>query len=444
MRRKFLSFQMKKHLAQGFTGLLAFVACLPVSFSAEPLPDSTFSYQTPAFVRQDALHDPGNKIDSAFKIPAALFKRTAFWFDIYTQYGENDFIIHDVRYPWIIFKVVNISDIMNSNLPKWTKFHKAEAYVHNQVKLVRQHLATLARQRELSYPTESQRDIIAQYSEIKMPLRKILRAAAGNVRVQLGQKDFFTAGLLYSDAYLPIMEQEFSARGLPTELTRLPFVESSFNVKAESKVGASGIWQIMPYTGRRYLTINNIIDERNSPLKATLVAAELFKQNFHEFKSWPLAITAYNHGGSGLETARKKLHSSDLAKIIERYHSKSFKFASANFYTCFLAALHAQKYHDEIFPTLALDQHSELEYHVASLEHSEKIQNLMHTLHLSREDLLIYNLDLREAIRMNAKLPRGYSLILPVTKEAKIMREFESKHRTVREASLRLRSNTSS
>ena len=420
----------------------------PNRLSAANLPDAppVLNYSAPQFERVDALNDPQNRLSEEFKIPSRLRDRTAFWFDIYTKYGGNEHVIHHVLYPWIIFKVVDTTEILNSSLPKWTKYHKAEDLVKAEVALIRKSLRTLSARRNLNDPknlTPTERLVLDKLSVLPGRIEKNVRIASQNVRVQLGQKDFFVSGLIYSASYLPIMEHEFQTSGLPTELTRLPFVESSFNVKAESKVGASGIWQIMPYTGRQFLTVNETIDERNSPLKATLVAIELFKQNFRQFKSWPLAVTAYNHGGHGLREATRKLHSDDLAQLIEKYHDGSFKFASSNFYTCFLAALHAQKYHKEIFPNLLLESAAGLEYHVIALARPLKPQALMKQLQISREDLLIYNLDLKKAVERNSMLPKGYHLVLPVTASDKILQAFKAKQKTIREASLRLKVNTS-
>ena len=134
------------------------------------------------------------------------------------------------------------------------------------------------------------------------------------------------------------MESIFLDHKVPTIITRLPFVESMFNTKAQSKVGASGIWQFMPQTARRFILLTPIVDERNSPIKATRAAAKLLSENFQELGSWPLAITAYNHGSIGLTKAIRFLGSRDIGRIVESYESPSFGFASRNFYAEFLAA----------------------------------------------------------------------------------------------------------
>ena len=86
------------------------------------------------------------------------------------------------------------------------------------------------------------------------------------------QSSCLEAGIGYSSQYLPVMENIFKERELPVELTRLPFVESSFNVEAFSKAGASGIWQFMPATGSQLMKVGDRVDERHlAPLSRHLL-----------------------------------------------------------------------------------------------------------------------------------------------------------------------------
>jgi hypothetical protein len=83
------------------------------------------------------------------------------------------------------------------------------------------------------------------------------------------------------------MKQIFNKFGLPDDLVYLPHVESSFNPKAYSKFGAAGIWQFTRSTGRQYLTVDYAVDERRDPIRASVAAARLLKQNYKKFKKWP-------------------------------------------------------------------------------------------------------------------------------------------------------------
>ena len=149
------------------------------------------------------------------------------------------------------------------------------------------------------------------------------------------------------------MERIFINEGLPSDLTRMAFVESMFNLNARSKAGASGIWQFMPRTARRFMIVNRFVDERNSPIKATRGAAKLLKHNYRKLGSWPLAITAYNHGVAGMSRAVRKTRTTNFDKIIDNYKSRTFGFASRNFYAEFIAARNVyNKFYDRgVFPS---------------------------------------------------------------------------------------------
>ena len=171
------------------------------------------------------------------------------------------------------------------------------------------------------------------------PAPAALREAAGRVRFQLGQSYRFRAGLERSGAWRPHIARTLAAAGLPAELIALPHVESSFDPFAGSKVGAAGLWQFMPGTGKLYLRVDAAVDERYDPFRATEGAVQLLANNFRLLGSWPLALTAYNHGAAGMRRARDTMGTDDFAVIARRYRGPTFGFASRNFYPSFLAAL---------------------------------------------------------------------------------------------------------
>ena len=175
------------------------------------------------------------------------------------------------------------------------------------------------------------------------------RKAVDQVRFQGGIREAFRAGLVRSGAYLPIIEPIFERAGLPRELTMLPHVESSFRNDARSKSGASGIWQFIRSTGRRFLTINSHVDERHDVRLASIAATKLLKENYRLLGTWPLAITAYNHGAWGMKKAVAKTGTKDIGKIVRRYRGRAFGFASRNFYAEFLAAVHVANNYERYF-----------------------------------------------------------------------------------------------
>lgn len=399
-----------------------------------PIENGSHSDRSKRFSKEQILNDADNRISDEFSIPKGLEKRTAFWFDVYTRYTDKQHIVHHVLYPWIVYKVIDTTEIENSNLHRWTKYHKAKQFVRNETAKVRKALQSLAKRKSYAKLPPLEKELFDALKEVKGPRKKVFREAATNLRVQLGQRDFFLSGLESSAKYLPYMEQEFIASGMPVELTRLPFVESSFNEKAHSKVGASGIWQIMPSTGRAYFQVNDFIDERNSPLKASIAAIEILRSNYKQLKQWPLAVTAYNHGAGGVKKALKASRTSDLASLVAKYHEGSFKFASANFYTCFLAALHAERYHREIFSTEELSRALPMAHNVFMLGAPMRVKQLIQLSGLTKEQFLTYNMDLKNAAAKNIMIPRGFKILLPPEAKATLEQRLVGTPHLIKEA----------
>ena len=363
-------------------------------------------------LREKVLNDFGNRIAPEFHIQSGLRQRTEFWFDIYARYGEAFHIIHHVRHPWIIYRVVDTTELLRTGKgPLWLRRDRGNKLARKQLAEIRAALIKLSKRSSYTNLSGLEKEMYDKLIPVNGPRKKVFREAAQQVRSQLGQRDFFQSGLVNSSKYLPYMEEEFRRRNLPVELTRMPFVESSFNEEARSKVGASGIWQIMPRTGKAYMIVNDHIDERNSPLKATATAARLLRSYFRALDSWPLTITSYNHGIGNIQKAVRAARSRDLAEIIARYHQGDFRFASSNFFTCFLAALYAEKYNELIFKDVPREPLQE--YEPLQLTGRTGVKQLQRMTGMTSTELLRYNLDIKSALRGNALLPRGFELHLP-------------------------------
>lgn len=244
------------------------------------------------------------------------------------------------------------------------------------------------------------------------PAPAALREAAGRVRFQLGQSDRFRAGLERSGAWRPHIARTLAAAGLPAELIALPHVESSFDPFAGSKVGAAGLWQFMPGTGKLYLRVDAAVDERYDPFRATEGAVQLLANNFRLLGSWPLALTAYNHGAAGMRRARDTMGTDDFAVIARRYRGPAFGFASRNFYPSFLAALTIDQDPGRWFPGVV--RAPEAAYTEIELPRSAWMVDLQRTVGLPTTQLRELNPALREAAwRGERPLPAGYRLRLP-------------------------------
>jgi len=293
---------------------------------------------------------------NVFETPEGLKGRVEFWKQIYSKYSTDQGVLHDP----VTLEIYDRVD--------FEPYHEGESLTVNarlRQKIVDQRRSEISdrllalqdrfdRERNATpFADEpSKASSIFQLSGKDLRYWKLFendsdpakfKKAAARIRFQLGQRDKFLLGIYYSGRYLKQMEAIFRDEGLPIELTRLPFVESSFNTKARSKVGASGIWQFMRKTAKPYLKIRSSVDERNDPLLATRAAARLMRANFGMLHSWPLAVTAWNHGPSGVRSITQKMSTEDLATIVNTYSSRTFGFASQNFYACFLAALSVER-----------------------------------------------------------------------------------------------------
>ncbi len=255
---------------------------------------------------------------SQFTATAQLSDRVEFWRKIYSEYTTRQGVFHLAEDPNFILGEINLADIYdNSVLNEATKIQKA----HLKIKQERTRIA-----------------------------KKWKISQVNRIRLQMGLKDRMQKALFLSGRYLPMMEKIFKQHGLPVELTRIVFVESSFNVAAQSKVGASGLWQIMPSVAKPLGYMTSDYDKRNHPMYATELAAKILKSNYDKLGSWPLAITAYNHGLSGTARMKLKAKSNQIEDLIEsEQRTRSWGFASKNFYACFLATLEVERRANELF-----------------------------------------------------------------------------------------------
>ena len=107
--------------------------------------------------------------------------------------------------------------------------------------------------------------------------------------------------------YMPVFEEALEAYQLPLELKYLPIIESALNPKAVSRVGATGLWQFMPATGKQYgLELNSLVDERRDPVKSSYAAARYLKALYRIFGDWNLVIAAYNCGPENINKAIRR------------------------------------------------------------------------------------------------------------------------------------------
>jgi membrane-bound lytic murein transglycosylase D len=264
---------------------------------------------------------------SAFPRPQGLVPAIDFWTRIYSEIDSDTGLIHDDRRLNRVYRTL----YLNPGAPPAAQ----EAAIQRALTDHRQALLRLAAGKRTALTTAEQQALTVWGADAT-PTE--LEAAAERVRFQRGQADRFRRGLVRSRRWSHRIRTILQSQGLPPALAAIAHVESSYNPIARSKAGAVGLWQFMPATARRYLQVDDMLDERLDPFKSTQAAALLLKQNHAVLKSWPLAITAYNHGLSGVLRAKRELGTNNLAEIVEKYRGDRFGFASRNFYAAFLAA----------------------------------------------------------------------------------------------------------
>ena len=284
---------------------------------------------------------PAFATSDVFPRPAGLEPDIRFWTRVYTEIDTNAGLIHDARSLAVVYEIIRF--------PKGASQRKRNKLVRDTKKKYQRILTTLASGKRSRLSADEKRVLIMWSESVS---KTILKRASGDVRFQLGQSNRFREGLIRSGAWQAHMRVTFRDAGLPEELASLPHVESSFNTQARSKVGAAGMWQFTRSTGRRFLQIDHVVDERFDPYKATRAATQLLNHNLAVTGSMPLALTAYNHGAAGMRRAAQKLGTQDIETIVRKYRSRTFGFASRNFYVAFLAAVDvekdAQKYFGDI------------------------------------------------------------------------------------------------
>lgn len=142
---------------------------------------------------------------------------------------------------------------------------------------------------------------------MEMPYNEIVQKFIDRYTGRLRRSVSYMLGA--SNFYMPIFEDALMAYDVPLELKYLPVIESALNPKATSRVGAAGLWQFMPSTGKQYgLEINSLVDERRDPVKSSYAAARFLRDLYKIYGDWSLVIAAYN---CGPENVRKAIQRSN-------------------------------------------------------------------------------------------------------------------------------------
>lgn len=334
--------------------------------------------------------------DTLFPVPDNLKENVEFWTIIYTKTGVTEGLIHDRDYPLIIYDKIKIGKLWGRSLDHFLDYEKER--IGTAIKNVRQN------------DSSEWMDLEWKIAELygRLPA-KALDSAEYRIRFQQGLKEKYIKGLEHSGALIDSMRTIFSEYGIPPKLAFLPHVESSFDPKAFSKAGAAGIWQFMPETGKRYLTINKIFDERKDPILSTIAAARLLSANYKLLKSWPLTVTSYNYGINGILRAVEKIGTRDIGLIIEKHDSPIFRFASKNFYSCFIAAAQIAENPQEYLGEIHFQPPNRIR-EITLLSQMAPLE-ICRMLEIPQERFIELNPSIRESVYKNRRtIPGGYKI----------------------------------
>jgi membrane-bound lytic murein transglycosylase D len=327
-----------------------------------------------------------------FPVPDNIRPAINFWTKVYTEVDTQSGFLHDAEDLSIVYqKLDRDRELINSTRDK-----------------IREELHVLASGKR-SGLTPSQQRLLDLWGDDTPNDR--LATAANNIRWQLGQSDRFIAGIKRSGAYRNHIENVIRSKDMPIELAILPHVESSYHPGAYSSAAATGMWQFVRSTAQRFMRVDYVVDQRLDPYAASNGAMELLEYNYNALGSWPLALTAYNHGANGIARAIRDVGSTDIGRIIADYKGPRFGFASRNFYPQFLAALHVDQNAQEYFGPVLKDR--EPDFQTVELDAFIDAEILAETLGVSVNSLQRDNPALQPAVWSGTKrIPKGYELKL--------------------------------
>ena len=339
--------------------------------------------------------------EELFPRPAELEPDINFWVSIFTEYSSDQGVLHDNRYLGVVYEQVP--------MPASTGRRTRQREVQVRRKRYQGILGKLAGGKHDNLTAEEQRVLALWPADVSTAT---LKGAVDRIRYQQGLSDRFREGAIRSGRWRDYIKAELAKHGVPKELVALPHVESSYNPDARSHVGASGIWQFTRSTGRRYMQVDHVLDERNDPFSATGAAAKLLAYNYSIAGNWPMAITAYNHGLAGVRRAMRKHGDTAYAEILREYRGRTFGFASRNFYVAFLAASQVDRNIEQYFPGIVQDV--PVDYQQYRLPDYMPAADVAEVLGVGEGLLAQHNPAVQATIWQGSKyLPRDFEVRLP-------------------------------
>ncbi len=357
------------------------------------------------------------RCDATFPCPPELQRRVDFWAMVFREWHTGQLVFHNTKHPERVYKVVDTgASCRRRNEPR--EVRRERQSIRSQLLKVAGKLERGERQF-----TASERHLLGLFPGKKAAE---VRAAADNIRCQQGNRDRFAKALHRAGAYHDMIAKALREAGLPADIVYLPFVESAYNPDAYSRVGAAGLWQIMPRTARTLgLEVSATLDERMDPEAATRAAMRYFTRSTAVMTEAaraadpkvragelnPFVITSYNYGIAGMKRAIKQV-GPDYIRVLETYRSRAFRTAVRNFYASFLAARHVAQNAPRYFGEVR--RAPPLRYDTVVLKRPTSVQRIEEVFGVGTDELKTLNRAWTRYVWNGWRfVPEGYPLRLP-------------------------------
>jgi len=265
---------------------------------------------------------------------------------------------------------------------------------------------------------EVYRDLFVELSESELEKRilavtnlfepRFTAEVKNYLRVYLTSRPQWTQVLLgRTSIYFPIFERKIEEKGLPNDIKFISIIESALRTEARSRVGAQGLWQFMPGTAKmNELVIDQYVDEREDPYRATDAALEYLTELHGRYKDWALAIAAYNSGPGRVNQAIAISGSRNFWKL-RNYLPKETR----NYVPAFLAAAYMMKHYAEYY---LVPEKPRLDFQITKairIYDQLSFRKISDLTGMSLEDIRFLNTSYRKDLIPTNKV--GYTLLLP-------------------------------
>jgi hypothetical protein len=351
-----------------------------------------------------ALNADGESAAEPLQLPKPnrrLARRIKYWEQFWGEADRRTYIFHDNRRPSLIYAVMDCKDLFE----KMSDAEKADKACDKRL---------FAKKRTLNKFLKRQRrrpnKVIRSHFDND---RRLIKSAPRHLRIRWGMTDKLAEGKVRAAPYLKRIEAIYAEVGVPPRLSRLAFTESIFDPVAVSDAGAVGAFQFMAPTARKWLMVNDRVDERLDPIRSAWASAEYLKEMNGKFKDWGLTLTAYNTGPGRMSKLIKRHRTRDIGKLADMRTERSFGFDGQNYFASFSAIAN-------LTADVEMDN-GPLSREVVSYDKELPLEEIARCQGSTVQELAQANAALKPAVVSGeAKVPKGYMVALPSKGDAKV------------------------